>query len=185
LVDGASIVIAGGQLEVLHTPGHSPGHICLVSPRQGIIFTGDHILSETTPNIGIFPTALGGRPDRNPLADYIASLERVLPFGDLLALPGHERRVSVAERAADILDHHEEQLANASALVAAGHTTVREIAERMPWSFAWGEYGIIDRHLALAEVYAHLVVLQQRGEIELVATDPLRWRQARPLDTVG
>jgi hypothetical protein len=100
----------------------------------------------------------------------------VLPFRDLLALPGHERRVPAAARAADILAHHEEQLVNASKLVSADHATVREIAERMPWSFAWEEYGVIDRHLALAEVYAHLVVLEERGEIELVATNPLRWK---------
>ncbi len=40
LKDGDSIDIFGG-VEVLHTPGHTPGHISLYSKEQGILFTGD------------------------------------------------------------------------------------------------------------------------------------------------
>ncbi len=40
LHDGAIIAVAGSELEVLHTPGHSPGGVCLRAP-DGHVFGGD------------------------------------------------------------------------------------------------------------------------------------------------
>jgi glyoxylase-like metal-dependent hydrolase (beta-lactamase superfamily II) len=44
LVDGQLIDVAGG-LRVLHTPGHTPGHISLLHPRSGVLITGDSIFN--------------------------------------------------------------------------------------------------------------------------------------------
>ncbi len=41
LLDGAVVEVAGTRLEVLHTPGHSPGAVCLHAPDLGCVFTGD------------------------------------------------------------------------------------------------------------------------------------------------
>jgi hydroxyacylglutathione hydrolase len=41
LADGQVIVVGGSRLTVLHTPGHSPGSICLYSADLGAVFTGD------------------------------------------------------------------------------------------------------------------------------------------------
>jgi glyoxylase-like metal-dependent hydrolase (beta-lactamase superfamily II) len=41
LSDGMSIPVAGSSLTVLHTPGHSPGSVCLLAPDLGCVFTGD------------------------------------------------------------------------------------------------------------------------------------------------
>ncbi|EHR52624.1 Zn-dependent hydrolase, glyoxylase [Saccharomonospora marina XMU15] len=41
LSDGQSLSIAGTELEVLHTPGHAPGAVCLHAPDLGVVFTGD------------------------------------------------------------------------------------------------------------------------------------------------
>lgn len=41
LADGQEIAVAGGTLRVLHTPGHSPGAVCLYVPALGAVFTGD------------------------------------------------------------------------------------------------------------------------------------------------
>lgn len=41
LLDGKRIVVGDIALEVLHTPGHSPGSICLYAPDLGVVFTGD------------------------------------------------------------------------------------------------------------------------------------------------
>jgi glyoxylase-like metal-dependent hydrolase (beta-lactamase superfamily II) len=41
LADGQEIAVAGGTLRVLHTPGHSPGAVCLYAPALGAVFTGD------------------------------------------------------------------------------------------------------------------------------------------------
>jgi glyoxylase-like metal-dependent hydrolase (beta-lactamase superfamily II) len=41
LSDAMSIPVAGSSLSVLHTPGHSPGSVCLLAPDLGCVFTGD------------------------------------------------------------------------------------------------------------------------------------------------
>lgn len=173
LRDGDRLDLDGYDLEVVHTPGHSPGHVCLVDADRGIVFTGDCVLSYTTPNISIRP----GSPE-DPLDDYQRSLQRLCEFGDLLALPGHEERVPLRARATELLAHHDAELRAARKLVAEGHSTVREVAERMPWGrgSAWQRFAPVDRVLALGEAYAHLVSLERRGDLELVGSAPFRWR---------
>jgi glyoxylase-like metal-dependent hydrolase (beta-lactamase superfamily II) len=41
LTDGQTIDVAGTRLHVLHTPGHSPGSVCLHAPELGVVLTGD------------------------------------------------------------------------------------------------------------------------------------------------
>jgi glyoxylase-like metal-dependent hydrolase (beta-lactamase superfamily II) len=41
LADGDEIAVGGEVLRVLHTPGHSPGAVCLYAPSLGCVFTGD------------------------------------------------------------------------------------------------------------------------------------------------
>jgi glyoxylase-like metal-dependent hydrolase (beta-lactamase superfamily II) len=41
LADGDEIAVAGEVLRVLHTPGHSPGAVCLYAPALSCVFTGD------------------------------------------------------------------------------------------------------------------------------------------------
>src|SRR6185312_13413287 len=41
LADGSVIPVAGIELHVLHTPGHSPGGVSLYAPELGTVFTGD------------------------------------------------------------------------------------------------------------------------------------------------
>ena len=41
LADGLTVDVAGTTLQVLHTPGHAPGAVCLYAPDLGCVFTGD------------------------------------------------------------------------------------------------------------------------------------------------
>jgi glyoxylase-like metal-dependent hydrolase (beta-lactamase superfamily II) len=41
LADGLTIEVGGTTLQVLHTPGHAPGAVCLYGPDLGCVFTGD------------------------------------------------------------------------------------------------------------------------------------------------
>jgi glyoxylase-like metal-dependent hydrolase (beta-lactamase superfamily II) len=52
LEDGDKISNGSFEIEVLLTPGHSPGHICLYEPRKKLLFTGDHVLYDTTRALG-------------------------------------------------------------------------------------------------------------------------------------
>jgi glyoxylase-like metal-dependent hydrolase (beta-lactamase superfamily II) len=41
LADGQTLTVAGTELHVLHTPGHTPGSVCLYAPDLGAVFSGD------------------------------------------------------------------------------------------------------------------------------------------------
>lgn len=41
LADGETLTVGGVRLEMLHTPGHAPGAVCLYAPELGTVFTGD------------------------------------------------------------------------------------------------------------------------------------------------
>ncbi|MEU5424638.1 MBL fold metallo-hydrolase [Streptomyces olivoreticuli] len=68
LTDGQILSIAGVELTVLHTPGHSPGGICLYAPALGTVFTGDTLFQggpgATGRSFSDFPTIIGSIRDR-------------------------------------------------------------------------------------------------------------------------
>lgn len=78
--DGDELVAGSVRLEVVHTPGHSPGSISLVAPDE-VIFSGDTLFADSI-----------GRTDL-PGGDYDLELksirERLFPRGDLPVFPGH------------------------------------------------------------------------------------------------
>jgi hydroxyacylglutathione hydrolase len=75
------IVDAGGmELEVIHTPGHTPGSICLYDRKSGTLFTGDTIFSD-----GIGRTDMPGGNDEH----LQASLEKISGLQVRRLLPGH------------------------------------------------------------------------------------------------
>jgi glyoxylase-like metal-dependent hydrolase (beta-lactamase superfamily II) len=45
LANGQQIPVAGIALQVIHTPGHSPGAVCFYSPDLGVVFTGDTLFN--------------------------------------------------------------------------------------------------------------------------------------------
>lgn len=173
ITDGQRFELASGVIYAVLTPGHSPGHLCFVHEQEGIVFTGDHVLSLTTPNIGISPGSSG-----SPLADYLTALERVLPYGDMVGLPGHEDPMPVGARTRELLQHHEDRLAEAAASVGDGHLTVRAVAEQMTWTSPWSAYGPFDWMMAMREAYAHLVVLEARGVLVRDPGHPHTWAHA-------
>ncbi|MFD6151819.1 MBL fold metallo-hydrolase [Streptomyces sp. NPDC060243] len=62
LADGQVLGVAGTELTVLHTPGHSPGAVCLYAPALGTVFTGDTLFAggpgATGRSFSDFPTII-------------------------------------------------------------------------------------------------------------------------------
>lgn len=103
LDDGAEV--AG--LTAVHTPGHAADHLCFARP-DGILFSGDHVMSWSS---SVVPP-----PPLGDMADYCASLERLMARADALYLPGHgpplpEPRGYVAELLRHRVAREEEILA--------------------------------------------------------------------------
>jgi glyoxylase-like metal-dependent hydrolase (beta-lactamase superfamily II) len=130
---------------VIPTPGHADGHICLL--RDGVLVAGDHVLAGISPTVGLYPE---GRPD--PLRDYLESLRLVARLAPRLALPGHGEPIDdPAVRARELLDHHDQRLAETAAALDASARTGYEL------SFAlFGEdLAATARRFAVAETLSH------------------------------
>ncbi|MET8985443.1 MBL fold metallo-hydrolase [Nonomuraea wenchangensis] len=165
LRDGDLVDLPGRKLRAVHTPGHTPGHICLHLEDADRLFTGDHVLPDITPHIGIYPY---DRHDVDPLGDFLESLERVGELGTLDALPAHEWIFpDVAARAAEIRHHHEEKLDSLLALLAGQPEpqTIWEVAAMMTWNKPWDTLPPMLRGMAAGEAAAHLRTLEARGRI--------------------
>ncbi len=68
LADGQVLTVAGTALTVLHTPGHSPGGVCLHAPELGTVFTGDTLFhggpGATGRSFSDFPTIVDSIRER-------------------------------------------------------------------------------------------------------------------------
>lgn len=155
--DGDLIELEGFTLQAVLTPGHTNGHACFVDESAGFIMTGDHVLPDINPGLG-----LGTRGDTDPLTDYMASLQRMAEFDACEVLPGHEWRFTgLAVRSANIATHHLRRTRALAALIPElGDTSVWEYAARSPWSRGWGNMTGIHLHSALAQTEFHLASIR-------------------------
>ena len=68
LEEGQRLTVAGVELQVLHTPGHAPGAVCLYAPELGAVFTGDTLFEggpgATGRSFSDFPTIVASIRDR-------------------------------------------------------------------------------------------------------------------------
>ncbi len=85
LMNGDVIDLGGTKLEVIHTPGHSYGHIMLLDAEKGRLFSGDQV---TKHNVWYFMSA----DQQAPFAQSVASMKRLLPRRDEMCeiYPAHD-----------------------------------------------------------------------------------------------
>jgi glyoxylase-like metal-dependent hydrolase (beta-lactamase superfamily II) len=90
--DGGVFEIGGAQLDVLHTPGHTPGSICLYSEQLGTLFTGDTLHKGKPGRIGPeYPELEEQLNSIGPMLDTLPSDTRVLPGQGEETTVGEER----------------------------------------------------------------------------------------------
>ena len=87
--EGGSFEVAGVTLEVLHTPGHTPGSVSIYCDDLGVVFTGDALFTG-----GPCPHA-GEYPDFSGQLSAIGSELLTLP-GATRILPGHGEEITIA-----------------------------------------------------------------------------------------
>lgn len=174
--DGDRLSIGCQSFEVIWTPGHSPGHICLYHEASRTLLCGDHILADITPNISLnpFTSSLGC-----PLSKYLDSLHKVAKFEVDLVLPGHGSLIhNLRSRLDELFAHHEHRLGEVLSSLGQGEKTAYEVSLKMPWvgisEVVLGEdLPLSQQPAALCETLAHLELLRREGKVRQRLRDGL------------
>lgn len=170
--DGDHIRIGPYTLTVISVPGHTPGNTCLYLEAEKILFTGDHILFDITPNICSWP----GMEDA--LGCYLESLKKIRALDIRLALPAHRSSAGNAyERIDQLLAHHNERLQNTADIIrACPGATAYDIASHMRWSMRgkdWTEFPVQQKWFAVGETCSHLDYLIKQSIAEKKMMDSI------------
>lgn len=153
-VEDAEVIRLGRrEWQVIHTPGHTDDHICLLDRETGVLLSGDHVLPTITPHIG------GWFDDADPLDAFLASLAKIGSFaGDVTTVaPAHGHPFTdLVGRVEAIADHHRERLDVARRVFAdeGRPLTVPEMSRHLFSPRAQGT-------MADAETFAHLEHLRR------------------------
>jgi glyoxylase-like metal-dependent hydrolase (beta-lactamase superfamily II) len=158
LRDGASV----DGVELLHTPGHTLGHAAY--RVDGELLVGDAVLPTYTPNVGG-----GDTRQRDALGDTLATLDRLERLDPGTVAPGHGGPLSLEPRLGAMRAHHDERGRRVRDAVD-GPTTPWQVARRL-----FGDLNGIHVKLGAGEAAAHLVRLADRGLVERVDDDPVRY----------
>lgn len=164
LEEGDVLEYGGYKLQVVLTPGHTPGHACLYDAADKILFCGDHILFNITPNICI---EIG---HENPLHDYFESLIKVEELDVDVLLTAHRAPVNdMHGRIKELYLHHKERLEEIDVILTDQWQTSYDIAGQMHWSIrakSWEDFPPQQKWFATGEAIAHLQYLHYTDRIE-------------------
>jgi len=151
LADDETIDFGHTLMRVLHTPGHSPGHLSFYFPTEKVLFTGDLDLSRAGPYYG---------DPESSIEDTIRSCKRLAKIPAEVYLVAHGRS-GVLEADSSHFDRYlaviDEREAKLSGFLAGGPRTLNEIAAagliygnkslESAWSLAISERTMMLRHL--------------------------------------
>jgi glyoxylase-like metal-dependent hydrolase (beta-lactamase superfamily II) len=124
LTDGEVLTVAGVEVQVVSTPGHTSDSVCLVLD-SGPVLTGDTVLGRGTTVVA--------HPD-GALGPYLDSLARLQELGDRMVLPGHGPELpSMGTTAAQYLAHRAERLDQVRAALEflGAQASARQIVEHV------------------------------------------------------
>jgi glyoxylase-like metal-dependent hydrolase (beta-lactamase superfamily II) len=158
LTGGEVLPVGRYRFEVLWTPGHTPGHICLLDRQHGVLLCGDHILEIVTPNVGLHPLL-----EENPLPGYLASIQDLASQDLSAVLPGHGRPIpDLGALTHELEVRHESRRAQIRSLLTAGPQSPYEISTQVwakPGRRTWSSLHPHLRRNAVGMVAAHLELM--------------------------
>ncbi len=163
--DGDIINYGGYELRCVQTPGHTGGHTCLYEGQHKMLFSGDHILGDITPNISTW------LDEGNPLGEYFKSLDRVYKMDIELVLPGHRSFIYDCRGRIDQLkDHHAKRLVEVKEIISRKNSTnAFNVAAEMTWDLvadSWDDFPLMQKWFATGEALAHICYLESQGLVK-------------------
>lgn len=169
LEEGEEFIGEGFHLKVIHTPGHSPGNMCLYESRNKILFSGDHIIKHITPNplLELRRDQLKD-PKYQSLKEYSKSLDKLNGLDVRYVFPGHGEYIEDLEGIISSYKiHHRERM---DLILKALKKEMRPIFELIDDVFP--HVPEKDMFLALSEIWVHLEILINEGRAELTDSGP-------------
>ena len=167
--DGDRIAMGGRDWVVRTGDGHAPEHATFWSLSDNLVLGGDQLLPSISANLGVYAT----EPGADPVAEWIASAERFLPFAEPehLVLPGHKLPFrGLPLRLRQMIDNHTGALARLEAHLAVPRTAAACFPPLFKREIGEAEYG-----LALVEAVAHLNHLLKAGRITRRLSEEGAW----------
>lgn len=167
LNEGDAVLFESMRWRTIHCPGHSPGLICFYWSEKKILFSGDHLLKEITPN-PILAVSEYGPPFHYPsLKQYLASLEKIEGLEISLLLPGHGEEVKdVKGLIQKIFAHHQERMEHILAFLSRGEKTPFEIAMDL-----FPGVPPFEVFLGISEAVGHLEILREKEMVKVEERD--------------
>jgi glyoxylase-like metal-dependent hydrolase (beta-lactamase superfamily II) len=152
LGDGETLNGPGWTLEAVGTPGHTSNHLCFALPESEALFTGDHVMGWSTTVVA---------PPDGDMADYMASLDKLLARQDRIYYPAHGPAVEATrDHVARLVEHRRMREKQIIEQLGAGEGHIPAMVASI--------YRDIDPRLHPAagrSVSAHLIDLQRRGMV--------------------
>jgi len=161
LHDNGTLEFASGTLEVIHTPGHTPGSCSFLREADRTIIAGDCVLKRITPNPILSPDPIDKTRRFPSLAEYQVSLARLRALAPTLVYGGHGDAVHDFE---ELFNRYvramRERQAQVIKLLPKSGATAWEIAQTL-----FPDTDDVHRFLAVSEAVAHLDLAQSEGKI--------------------
>lgn len=162
---GETLAIGIYRFEVIWTPGHTPGHVCLYERSLGVVICGDHIFANAAPNVRLMPNS-----PLTLMSDYLDSLRRIGALGAPHGLPGHGATFEdVAARVEQVVQHQLGRQQQVLTLLGPEPSTAHDLAVQV-WSGdrpgrGWARFhGRLRRNAALL-LAAHLELMVLDGRV--------------------
>lgn len=155
--DGDVLNVGEYSFKLIHTPGHTPGHMCLYDEKKQVLFSGDHILGDITPVITI------DLNHKSPLTKYLRSLKLIKQLPIKHIFTAHRRKISDPyKRISELEEHHMRRLEQVISILKGGAKNAYETAAEMTWKISaknWEAFPIQQQWFATGEAMAHLLYL--------------------------
>jgi glyoxylase-like metal-dependent hydrolase (beta-lactamase superfamily II) len=157
---GDVIPIGGRAWRCISGYGHAPEHIALHCEELRVLIGGDMMLPRISTNVSVFDL----EPEANPLALFLASIDKFLPLAeDTLTLPAHGKPFrGLHARVRQLHEHHRDRL---DEVMAACRERPHSAFEVMPIIFK-RKLDLHQTTFALGESIAHLHALWHAGKLQ-------------------
>ena len=152
MTEGDSVSGPGWTLTAVATPGHTSNHLCFALEQEKALFTGDHVMGWSTTVVA---------PPDGDMADYMASLQKLMARDDAVYHPTHGEPVTDPQRfVKHLIGHRRQRESQVLRAIGEGLVTIPQMVAAM--------YAMVDKRLHPAaglSVLAHLIDLEQRGRV--------------------